>query len=153
MRTLHDCIVPPEMQLNRVLNKALALYDYTTTLHQEITTLWKRRKSLAAIVILVNRYALVAYALVSILMLLPFPVGGNPITDRVRCSHHTPFGNNTDVCQRCFSLIKLSRMLLRWRADTRCIAISRAVSVVFAIIFSTVGALHLVDNRRKLCLT
>ena len=104
MRTLHDCIVPPEMQLNRVLNKALALYDYTTTLHQEITTLWKRRKSLAAIVILVNRYALVAYALVSIIMLLPFPVGGNPITDQVRRSHHTSFGNNTDACQRCFIL-------------------------------------------------
>ena len=103
MRTLHDCIVPPEMQLSRVLHKALALYDYTTTLHQEITTLWKRRKSLASIVILVNRYALVAYALVSILMLFP-PVGGNPITDQVRCSHHTPFGNNTDVCQRCFIL-------------------------------------------------
>ena len=64
MRTLHDWIVPPEMQLSRVLNKALALYDYTTTLHQEINTLWKRRKSLASIVILVNRYALVAYALV-----------------------------------------------------------------------------------------
>ena len=151
MRTLHDCIVPPEMQLNRVLNKALALYDYTTTLHQEITTLWKRRKSLASVVILVNRYALVAYALVSILMLVPFPVGGNPITDQVRCSHHTSFGNNTDVCQRCFILTQTFKNVAK--ADTRCIAISRAGSVVFAIIFSTVGALHFVDNRRKLCLT
>lgn len=44
--------------------------------------LWSRRKSLATIIIIVNRYALIAYGAYLIALLLP--ITENPLLDPVR---------------------------------------------------------------------
>lgn len=59
----------------------MIIYDYAITLPEEIITLWKRKKSLASIAILVNRYALLAQAATLIILLMP--VTGNPLMDPV----------------------------------------------------------------------
>lgn len=62
-------------------NKAMAYYDYIVTLPEEINTLWRRKKSLTSIVLLINRYALLLLA--SSLLVFLVPVSGNPLLDSV----------------------------------------------------------------------
>ncbi|KAK7681835.1 hypothetical protein QCA50_015182 [Cerrena zonata] len=58
---------------------AIPFYDYVVTLPEEINTLWRRKKSLASVALLLNRYALLVYALALVALLLP--VTGNPLVD------------------------------------------------------------------------
>ena len=61
--------------------QAVIFYDYLLTFTDEVTTIWRRKISLASVAILVNRYALLGVATSYVLSLLPME--GNPITDSV----------------------------------------------------------------------
>lgn len=49
----------------------MAFYDYIITLPEEINTLWRRQKSLASIVLLINRYSLLLFVSSFVVILLP----------------------------------------------------------------------------------
>ncbi|KAK7681833.1 hypothetical protein QCA50_015180 [Cerrena zonata] len=52
-------------QANVVLVPLLTIiiYDYVTTIREELNTLWRRKKSVASVALLVNRYALLTLGL------------------------------------------------------------------------------------------
>lgn len=62
-------------------SQAIVFYDYIDTFPEEVNTLWRRKKSLTSIVLLINRYALLAFAFSAVAELLPLT--GNPFSDPV----------------------------------------------------------------------
>lgn len=60
----------------------MILYDYIITLPEEINTLWRRKKTITSLALLLNRYGLLLLALTFILQL--FPVDGDPVANQVR---------------------------------------------------------------------
>ena len=60
---------------------ALVIYDYLLTLTKEYQTIWRRKPSLASLVLLVNRYALVTIA--ASLIAVALPVYDDALTSQV----------------------------------------------------------------------
>ena len=58
------------------------MYDYLLTLAKEYQTIWQRKPSLASLVLLINRYALVIVAATFIAII--FPVYDDALTNQVR---------------------------------------------------------------------
>ncbi|KAK7681838.1 hypothetical protein QCA50_015185 [Cerrena zonata] len=89
--TLQELASDMWWQTTRVIPMiAMIVYDHIITIPEEVKMLWSRRKSFATIVIIVNRYALLAYGAFLIAILLP--ITENPLLDPV-CKTLYFFGN------------------------------------------------------------
>ena len=77
---------------------ALVVYEYVITSRQEIDLIWKRKWSIVTLLFVLNRYVLVANAIVQVA----------PITSKVRCCPELHF----------FGLVKTTERTSR---RTRCI--------------------------------
>ena len=66
----------------KLSSTALVMYDYFLTLAKEYQTIWQRKPSLASLVLLINRYALVIVAATFIAII--FPVYDDALTNQVR---------------------------------------------------------------------
>ncbi|KAK7681837.1 hypothetical protein QCA50_015184 [Cerrena zonata] len=64
-----------EQNVKITIMLGIVFYNYVITLPEEVNTLWRRKKSFASIIILVNRYTLLAYG--SFLIGIIFPVTGD----------------------------------------------------------------------------